>query len=85
MHLPSFAIGFPIKMENSKNSTIIFTGPDEDYICELVPGDRIFMINHLGYTTEDILISADIDAQVLKTETGEAHLIGLVFIGRIDE
>ena len=85
MYLPSFAIGFPIKMENSKNSTIILTGLDEDYKCELVPGDRIFMINQLGFIIEDILISADIDAQVLKTESAEPHLSCLVFIGRIDD
>lgn len=85
MYFGSCCIGFINKIIETPNSTFVFTGDDDNYKCELVPGDRIFLINHLGYSVDDILMSVNVEEKTIELEkTGTVNVHSNLFLGRVD-
>ena len=81
--MDSFSFGTPMRAQYTSNKTWVVCG-DEDYRCELVEGDYIFLINFMGYRTETYFTGIEDDNLIVD---GAVHvpLNAIVFIGRINE
>lgn len=78
----SFTYGVPMHAQVTSNQSWKING-DQDYTCELVDGDYIFMINFQGMRQE--VMFTRIEDNAIVDENGNFYnLNSLVFLGRLE-
>ena len=83
MCFESYAVGQVKQIFKTNCNTYVLVGLDEFCRCEIVEGDKVFIVNLTGTTVEDIVEYVDVENKIINlTKTGEVSIYTMIFIGR---